>query len=618
MRIVEPRFGLSVGDPEDSPLFQLGKASRGLTAADFGLILSASGWRGVFAASEEDASAEPQSRMLWPALAMAEAAAEYFAALPGDPVILLGCDSRPTGPALCEIFIRCFLSAGISCRYLFITPAPEIMAAARNMQNCGGFCYISASHNPIGHNGIKLGNHEGGVLSGSEAAPLIRRVKEILASAEVLEKIIDKAKKADPKQLETLFLESSREQKKAARLYSDFSSKVIFDSYPEKIISLRESLTYNPLGVVGELNGSARGVSIDENFLQSMGVRVRFFNRKPREICHAILPEGESLEPCRLLLEECWHKDPSFVLGYVPDNDGDRGNIVYIDPEVGRGHILQAQEVFALTCLTELSCAELFGKKTNPEAVVVNGPTSLRINEIAAPFGAAVFRAEVGEANVVGLARNLRKKGYTVRILGEGSNGGTITHPSAVRDPLNTLGALIKLLRLHDERGRTPASHWFDIQGLLPETGSLAISHILASLPKFQTTPTGEPRAKYPVPGIDHNLLKHHYETVFAEKWQNRPGLLHAIGVFGYRFVNYEGTERKEGTGNRSDKGRGGFSVELLDIKNRAVAFVWMRGSGTEPVFRIMADLPGSKADDEIALLSWHRSILDAAIDAAG
>jgi phosphoglucomutase len=40
----------------------------------------------------------------------------------------------------------------------------------------------------------------------------------------------------------------------------------------------------------------------------------------------------------------------------------------------------------------------------------------------------------------------LREKGYIVRILGEGSAGGNITHPSAVRDPLNTVMALVKLL----------------------------------------------------------------------------------------------------------------------------------------------------------------------------
>ena len=323
----------------------------------------------------------------------------------------------------------------------------------------------------------------------------------------------------DKRLLEKLFTRSAEAQREASRLYSDFSIDVVFDTYPRKITDLRKSLEMSPLGIVGELNGSARGASIDKVFLESLGLKVRLFNSVPREIRHAILPEGSSLDPCRELLQEAWREDPAFLVGYVPDNDGDRGNIVYIDPEDGCGRILQAQEVFALTCLAELSCERMFGgKNTAPVAVVVNGPTSLRINAIAESFDAQVFRAEVGEANVVSLARELRNDGYRVRILGEGSNGGTITYPSSVRDPLNTIMAIVKLLRLQDSSGKTPGSLWFEICGKAPPKSEiLAVSHILASLPKYQTTPTGEVRAKYPVPMMNQDLLKSRYESVFAE-----------------------------------------------------------------------------------------------------
>ena len=619
MKILDPRFGLFVGDTDSSPLEILRQGKKlpgtGFSPEDLSLILSASGWRGVFAASEEDDSSETAEPMLWAALAMVGAAAEYFSNFPGKPTILVGCDARPTGPAICEIFLRVFLSAGIYCEYLFITPAPEIMAAARSRKECGGFCYISASHNPIGHNGVKLGKQDGGVLPGGVAAPIIQRVKEILASPEALVGLLESASAVDSCKLEALFRQASESRSRASLLYSTFSCSVVFDTYPDKRDALKESLERNPLGVVGELNGSARGASIDKTFLEDLGIRVRLFNSRPREIRHAILPEGESLEPCSRLLQESWQEDPVFLLGYVPDNDGDRGNIVYIDPDDGRGHILDAQEVFALTCLAELACDRMFGKGETKTAVVVNGPTSLRIDEIASYFTAKVFRAEVGEANVVSLARQLRKEGYSVRILGEGSNGGTITHPSAVRDPLNTLMALVKLLRLQDSDGKTPGQLWFSLCKKTPPAGaSLALSHILRSLPKYHTTPTGEARAKYPVPAGSHNLLKNRYETVFADRWEKRPDILNSLGISSYRFVNYEGTERREGPGNRSAEGRGGFSVELLNHQGIARAFVWMRGSGTEPVFRLMADVPGNRPDREIALLEWHREILDAAI----
>ena len=38
-----------------------------------------------------------------------------------------------------------------------------------------------------------------------------------------------------------------------------------------------------------------------------------------------------------------------------------------------------------------------------------------------------------------------------------------------------------------------------------------------------------------------------------------------------------------------------------------------MRASGTEPVFRIMADFRGSDIDAEKEFLAWHRSMIEKA-----
>ena len=72
----------------------------------------------------------------------------------------------------------------------------------------------------------------------------------------------------------------------------------------------------------------------------------------------------------------------------------------------------EAQEVFALSVLAELAYLNWSGTDTGKTAVAINGPTSMRIEEIAKTFGAEIFRAEVGEANVVNLASELRDKGY--------------------------------------------------------------------------------------------------------------------------------------------------------------------------------------------------------------
>ena len=39
-------------------------------------------------------------------------------------------------------------------------------------------------------------------------------------------------------------------------------------------------------------------------------------------------------------------------------------------------------------------------------------------------------------------------------------------------------------------------------------------------------------------------------------------------------------------------------------------SFIWMRGSGTEPVFRIMCDVKGTDAQKERDLLAWETKML--------
>ena len=63
MKITDPRFGLFVGDADNSPLSIPLSAHtlppEGFTPGDLSLILSASGWRGVFAHSDEDDTPHP-------------------------------------------------------------------------------------------------------------------------------------------------------------------------------------------------------------------------------------------------------------------------------------------------------------------------------------------------------------------------------------------------------------------------------------------------------------------------------------------------------------------------------------------------------------------------------
>jgi len=170
------------------------------------MILSASGWRKIFAegGDEEDSTksisyadgvitafaALAMARHLGAPLAQKDAIerepASAAAPTEGSPTILVGLDARPTGRLIGDIICRTLLCLGCKVRYLFICAAPEIMADCNLYPTeADAFLYVSASHNPIGHNGFKFGK-EGGVYSGSESKRLTDTFLSLFSEKDVL------------------------------------------------------------------------------------------------------------------------------------------------------------------------------------------------------------------------------------------------------------------------------------------------------------------------------------------------------------------------------------------------------------------------------------------------
>ncbi len=637
MRITDPVTRFIIGDPEAAP-FPPDYAADAVSVskAFSSLILSASGWRKVFAAGgNEESTSEnvaPEDRVL--AAAMAKTFADFLrgkGAASRGRTVALGIDARYTGPVLASVMVRTLLASNCAVRYLFIVAAPEIMAYVRSTPGIDGFIYISASHNPIGHNGVKFGLTDGGVLGGEDAAALIEAFRKTADTPEELSGLCRRAAAVGSEAVEEIFRSVPEWKRDSAASYYRFSKLVIAnaaapDEQERFFSTLREASARRPLGIVGELNGSARGTSIDRDIFTEAGFQTAMLNDRPRRIVHRIVPEGRSLDICGTELARLAKKNPAFQLGYVPDNDGDRGNLVYYDFEAGEARIIEAQEVFALAVLAELSFLSLSGgapvdgdgRFTGEVAVAVNGPTSMRVDRIAEVFNAKVFRAEVGEANVVNLARRLRREGHIVRILGEGSNGGNITHPSAVRDPVCTVFAAAKLLCLEG-----PFQLWLRLSGKAETAGVRAAekdlstaAEVLRSLPEFITTSAYEPEAIMRIRTTDHAVLKANYETVFTAAWTEKKSELERnYGIVSWQEINTEGTEERYGFGPeyRSGRENGGLKVRFYRADGRPAAYIWMRGSGTEPVFRVLADVEGNRPEMERELLAWHREMIAAA-----
>ena len=602
------------------------------------MILSASGWRKIFSFengkndSEDSMSKKISSEDIYIVSGAAYIFARYLSDKTGhkNPVISVGLDTRPTGPAIGEAVVKTFLSMGFNVKYHFITSAPEIMAYVKNNKETDGFIYISASHNPSGYNGIKFGPSNGAVLGGNDSAEIIRNYKEFMINGNPVKTLDNLSENLTSEILEKTFSDADKWKQRSFDAYLEFNKSIFtFDG------KYTPDNKKNDIGIVADLNGSARSVSIDKVFFDLIGIKSYIFNNRPSEINHAILPEGENLDFCRKKLEAKYKEDRSFVIGYMPDNDGDRGNLVFINNETGKAEILEAQEVFALACLSELSFMVYSGILNYDEsgnlkekcAVAVNGPTSMRIERICSVFGVKVFRSEVGEANVVSLSEKLMNEGWIVRILGEGSNGGNITYPATVRDPMNTVGSIVKLMTIKtsEEKGitrpglfdiwKTRSASFTGSSIAFPPVNSkdISLSDIIKTLPSFTTTSTGEMSAKMHIKTENHGILKNNYEKVFASEWMNRKDeLKDMFGITGWKEVNYMGIEAVEGTGQeiRGKMITGGLKIIFTKSSGDAAGFIWMRGSGTEPVFRVMADIEGGKIEDEKYLLDWHREMI--------
>lgn len=245
----------------------------------------------------------------------------------------------------------------------------------------------------------------------------------------------------------------------------------------------------------------------------------------------------------------------------------------------------------------------------------------MRIEEIAQAFCASVYRAEVGEANVVNLARSLREKGFTVPILGEGSNGGNITHPAAVRDPINTLFALIKLLTIKDDpaAGKKGLFHlWLQAVNRADEYNeNFTLTDIINSLPAFTTTGVSEQRALLHITTKDHGCLKNAYGEILRKQWDEKTNELKTkYGIVSWRAVSNNGITQTDNLSDFSESKNGGLKIIFSNSYGKDIAFIWMRGSGTEPVFRVMCDVKGNTSECramESELLEWHRSMVRAA-----
>ena len=140
------------------------------------------------------------------------------------------------------------------------------------------------------------------------------------------------------------------------------------------------------------------------------------------------------------------------------------------------------------------------------------------------------------------------------------------------------------------------------------------LADIIATLPAYTTTGVSESRALLKIKSTDHGVLKARFQKEFDDRWQEKKDdLARTYGLESYEAICNKGTTETRNLSDYSISGKGGLKILFKNGAGKAVAFIWMRGSGTEPVFRILCDVRGNKKKLEEALLAWETELLEKA-----
>jgi phosphomannomutase len=308
---------------------------------------------------------------------LAAAFAQAFGTYVGPGRVVLGRDTRASGEML-EHAVTCgLLAAGCEVIQVGVLPTPTIQVFVAETRARGGIA-ITASHNPSEYNALKLFNAQGLFFNHYERSELLDLYHQSnfnRATNDEIRKVLTDFESAPKRHMAKVLSHVDAERIRRQK------SHVVLDS----------------------VNGAGSVMSVrflrDELNCRLDAIHVDPTKPFPREA----EPKPESLGDLRDLMLRVQAQ-----VGFAQDPDGDR---LAICDETGR--VLDNDDVLALA----VDCV----LRRTPGPVVVNLTTSAVIDDIAATYRCPVYRAPVGEANVVE-----RMKAVGAVIGGEGSNGGII------------------------------------------------------------------------------------------------------------------------------------------------------------------------------------------------
>ena len=321
------------------------------------------------------------------------------------PRVVLGRDSRTSGPMFSRAAGAALQSVGCDVIDIHLAPTPTTLFSI-GPEDADGAIVVTASHNPVQWNALKMASSVGMFLDGEQAAEMRRYLDELpisYAAWDVLGRV------------------SPRED--AVQRHLDAVLAIPFLDV-EEIRARHFNVALDCI--------SGAGVVLLPRLLDALGCTVHGINMEPSGRFHRPPePVAENLAE----LEEhvrFTHAD----IGMATDPDADRLSLVD-----ERGHAIG--EDFTLALATKL----VLRHRSGP--VVTNLSTSRVLEDICAEAGVTLDRAPVGEINV---ARRMEAVGAVVG--GEGNGGVILPDVHLTRDSAVAAALVLQLML---ETGKKPS-----------------------------------------------------------------------------------------------------------------------------------------------------------------
>lgn len=319
----------------------------------------------------------------------------------GKGKILIGRDTRRSGPRIFSLLSRAIQDGGQAVVDLGICPTPTVQYAVEYQRAAGGIV-VTASHNPLPWNGLKFIGPDGLFLDADEMRSL-------------QSKRIQYTGHAPPP---ATVRESIQVYQRAIEDHISLVTKLPYVN-PAAIRKRRFKI------VVDAVNGAAYAAV--PRLLKLLGAEIISIN------CHADRPFPRDPEPLPKNLKELNRavRKNSADLGFAIDPDGDRLAVVSEQGE-------PISEEYTLVLAEKLVLSRL--QKENM-IVVANLSTTQAVDRIAEQYKARVIRTPIGEIKV---ARKMREVGAVIG--GEGNGGVLLPEAHLGRDSLVGCALILQLL----------------------------------------------------------------------------------------------------------------------------------------------------------------------------